>query len=191
MKLNKILACVGILLIIVAVVMVAVSRISINSNIQNAKEIVDSLKSLMPETTTGVKDERVNAAMACIEIKETDFSGILEIPQFETILPICNSWDKDEVDKYPHRYYGSVYDGSMVIGGSDNKGQMDFIKEIDMGALIYITDTLGARFTYEVQWVEHTKDVSTSNLCSDEYDLTLFARNTYGFEYTLIRCNSK
>lgn len=34
----------------------------------------------------------------------------------------------------------------------------------------------------------NTEDVSTENLCFEDTDLTMFARNSYSFDYTVVRC---
>lgn len=186
--LSRVLMWTGIALVALAVLLFAASRILIVRNEERARETVETLYELMPSVRDGAPDGRAETAMPVLELDGTDFAGILEIPAFGTVLPLCGTWDAGDVTKYPHRFTGSMYDGSLVIGGSDNPGQLDFMKAVSIGDTVYLTDAAGERYRYTVSWVEKTKDVSASHLCDADADLTLFARNTYGFEYTVVRC---
>ena len=187
-KFRIILTCVGALLILSAVGLLIFSRISIKSAQSNAKEIVSELYSLMPETEDSAPDGRYNLTMPMLEIDGENFVGIIKVPQYSKTLPIYGNWDASRVNKYPCRYMGSMYDGTLIIGGSANEGQFDFVKTISNGDSVYITDTTGTRYKYTVFDINRTKDVSTDNLTSANAQLVLFARNTYSFDYTVICC---
>lgn len=190
---NKRLSCVlfwfGAGLVVLAVGMFAWSRISVTLCRSRAEETAQTLLSLMPEVQKGVPDGRTRTEMPVLELDGADFAGVLEIPAYDVCLPFCNAWSASGVQKYPHRFAGSMYDGTLVIGGSDNGGQLDCIDVISIGDTVYVTDVTGEQYAYTVTWVEKTKDVSAERLCDGQYDLTLFARNTYGFEYTVVRLN--
>ena len=83
---------------------------------------------------------------------------------------------------------GSVYDKSLILGGCDNQGQLDFMKAISISDYVYFIDTMGARYTYVVTDIEITDDVSTTNLKSKNADMVFFAGNTYSMDYTVVRC---
>lgn len=187
-KLRIILSCVGIALILSAVGLFVYSRVRISSAQDNAKEIVSQLYSLMPEIQDGVPEERVNSSMPILQIGGEDFVGIIEVPQYSKTLPIYARWDASRVNEYPCRYMGSVYGNALIIGGSDNDGQLDFVKEISNGDIVYVTDTTGTRYKYMVFDVNRTDDVSTEYLTKTDAGLVLFARNTYSLDYTVIYC---
>ena len=188
-KFTLILICVGIALIMVAVGLVLFSHFGGKMAQTNAKEIVSKMYSLMPNVKNGAPDNRSNVTMPMLEIDGEDFVGIIEVPNFSKTLPIYSKWNASKVTKYPCRYMGSMYDGSLIIGGCDNDGQFDFVKEISNGDTVLVTDTTGLRFKYTVTDINRTKDVSTENLTSQEADLILFARNTYSLDYTVIYCS--
>lgn len=133
-------------------------------------------------------DDRIDVTMPMTEVDGLNFAGIIELPAYEALLPVYGTWDKNKVSDFPCRYMGSMYDGSLIIGGSDNVGQFDFMKVITDGDFVYVTDMTGARYAYVVTEIKKSKDASTDNLISKNADLVLFARNTYAFDYTIVRC---
>lgn len=179
---------VGIVLVLAAVALLIVTRVAIPKNQSNAELIVSRLTELMPEATDGYPDGKGDKVMPCLELDGVDFVAIIDIPLYGVSLPVCNVWEGADVDKYPHRYTGSLYDNSLVLGGSDNKGQFDFMKLISNGDTVYVTDMTGVRYSFSVCDIEKTDDVSYANLVNEDCDLTFFARNTYGFDYTVVRC---
>ena len=65
------------------------------------------------------------------------------------------------------------------------------MKLISAGDLVYITDTTGAVFTYSVNNIVTTEDVSFEALNNTGAELTLFSRNTYALDYTVVMCELK
>lgn len=151
--------------------------------------ILDRIYSSIPQIKKGMADDRVDVGMPSLEIDGLDFVGIIEIPNFDTRLPVYGSWNKNMLMRFPCRYTGSIYDGSLIVGGSDAAGQFDFAKTISIGDTVFVTDMTGARYSYVVEWVEFTTDVSTENLASLDSDLVLFMRNSTSFDYTVITCS--
>ncbi|MBE6714007.1 MAG: sortase [Ruminococcaceae bacterium] len=190
-KLSALLWGIGAFLLIAAVLWVLVFHSLQDKNAREAKRLAKELYSLMPPIQDSFPDGRADTSMASIELGGADFAGVIEIPAYKACLPIYGKWDKSLVDKYPCRYTGSVYDASLIIGGSDNNGQFDFMKIITGGDKVLVTDTSGERYTYTVTRVKKTKDVSTKSLQNAGGDLILFARNTYSLDYTVVICSLK
>lgn len=188
-KFTSILIFIGIALILVAVGLVVSSHLGSKKAQTNVKEIVSKMYSLMPDVKNSAPDNRSNTTMPMFEIDGENFVGIIEVPNFSKSLPIYGKWEASRVTDYPCKYLGSMYDGSLIVGGSDNEGQFDFVKTISNGDNVFVTDTTGLRFKYSVTDINRTKDVSTENLTSQEADLILFARNTYSLDYTVIYCS--
>lgn len=186
--LTLLLTLAGIGLILFAVLGVVTDSILVARADQRAHKIVENMRMLMPDAADGVPDDRVNLTMPMLELDGENFIGLVEIPKYESALPIYGEWDTSKVSDFPCRYMGTLYDGSLILGGSDNQGQFDFTKLITNDDVIYVTDVSGIRFSFVVTEVIKTTDVSTENLTAGEADLVLFARNTYALDYTVIRC---
>ena len=186
--LKNALTVIGILLILISAFLALYLPISQNQNAKKAKEIYSDLKGLMPEIQNGTLDDRINVSMSASELNGENFIGIIEIPLYETTLPIGMEWDKNNVSKYPHKFKGSIYDGSLIIGGSGNKGQFDFMKNITETDSVYFTDVTGMRYSYKVSKIEVVKDVTAEDLSSKDADLVLFAKDTWGSKYTVVSC---
>jgi len=125
-KLTSVFMAFGIALILLSVTMVVVTEIVEKKYKESAEEIVFLLKDTIPDAVDSVPDDRINTTMAVFQIGEEDFIGLIELPSFNKVLPVCNRWDKMKVSEYPCKYMGSVFDDCLIIGGSDNEGQFDY-----------------------------------------------------------------
>ncbi len=188
LKLPDIGIIIGILLVAAACAVLILSRINQKNAAQNAEETVLLLRDLMPDTINCVPDDRGNIIMPAMEINSDSFVGIIEVPKYNCSLPIRETWAKNKTDNSPCKYFGSIYDGSLIIGGSDNGGQLDFARIIENYDNVFITDMTGSRYKYTVSDIRRTKDVSAEYLTSADADLVIFAKNSFSFDYTVIRC---
>ena len=179
----------GMMLIIGSVGYYAWMCYSVKENAADAKKTVDKMYLLMPELTNGVPDERSNTTMSSLEIDGDSFVGIIEVPVYESKLPIYASWDTDKLNRFPCRFFGSVYNKTLIIGGSENDGQFDFITQISRGDSVCITDTMGVRYTFQVSSIRRCKDISADKLLSEESSLVFFAKNSLDFDYVVVYCN--
>ncbi|MBQ8287930.1 MAG: hypothetical protein IJX76_04065 [Clostridia bacterium] len=91
-----------------------------------------------------------------VEVDGLNFCGIIEIPEYNRELPVYASWESDRVSHYPCRYTGSIYQNGLVIGGSDNSGQLDFMKRIVNDDTVCFTDMTGLRCSYTVTSIVRT-----------------------------------
>ena len=190
-KLTIALILTGVLLILSALA-IAVIGISLEKTAEkNAAEIADRIGALLPESKNAEPDDRADKRMASVSIDGVDFCAIIEIPRFGTKLPVRSVWDSSSVRMYPCRYSGSVHDSTLIIGGSDARGQFDFVSEITERDILLVTDTEGKCHSYEVGRIDITQSADTPTLTEGEYSLVLFARNTYGDGYTVIRCEKR
>ena len=104
-------------------------------------------------------------------------------------LPIYSSWEDGSVAKYPCRFWGSAYDNSLIVGGSDRKGQFDFCSRLDLGDKIRITDMTGTEFSYEVVRIDRRKQADLQTFEEVDCDLTLFVRDSSTLNYIIVRCD--
>jgi len=152
-----------------------------------ARQTAEMLYLYLPTVQNGFPEERMNPEMPVLEINGNNYAGILEIPAYNTLLPIGGQWDRTKILRYPCIYTGSIHEECLILGGSDAAGQLDFMKKISNGERIWITDMTGIRMCYEVSDIERTSDVSEKYLTGKEADMVLFVRNTYSTDYTVVR----
>ena len=186
---TRILLALGVLLVLGALLITVVPML--RGKIATSKNggVFETVYSLIPEVRAGAFDDRVDVEMPSLEVDGEDYVGIIEIPMCGVHLPIRASWDSGDISRSPCRFTGSIYDGSLVVGGSDHEGQFNFAKTISIGDTVFVTDMTGARYTYKVTWVELTDDVSREYLTSREADLVLFVRDAYSLEYAVVSCD--
>ena len=185
---QRICVFVGIGLLAAAILTLALWRWNVYDSEKQAERYVSTLQSLIPPPRDAALEERRDNHMAVLSIDGTDFVGILEMPRYQSALPICAEWGKSS--KYPCRFSGSVYDGTIQIGATTQKGQYDFYRELALEDHIVYTDMEGNRYTYTVKGMRYEKHVDQKALQREDADLTLFIKNIYSFEYLIVFCEA-
>lgn len=178
----------GLCLIVLSLGLVLFFQIRMQSGWKSAQRATQQLSRLLPEKTVGVPGSYGDPLMPALEIEGVDYTAILEIPALGITLPVADQWDSSRLHRSPARYFGSTYDNTLVIGGTDNAKQFGFCDTIDQGVTITVTDMTGAEFTYTVARVDRAKHAQTQWLCQEDWDLTLFCRELYSMNYLAVRC---
>lgn len=155
---------------------------------KKGQRVVSQLEQLLPEREPGIPGIYSDPAMPALEIEGEDYVGILEVPAFGITLPVADIWDSGKLYAAPRRFFGSVYEAPLVIGGADAKGQFAFCGQIDPGAVITFTDMTGAEFTYVVTRVDRASHAGAQWLTKDSFPLTLFCADSGSMEYLAVRC---
>ncbi len=178
----------GCLLIAGALVTVVWWQVSAKIYADRINGYLDTLTKLMPPPQSAVLENRTDNRMPSLSVDGNDFIGILEFQGTGCSLPVGSNWGKS--DRFPCRYYGSVYDGSMVVGATNQKGQLTFVKELSVGNTIFFTDMTGSRYCYSVTDIIYCDHANNDVLISESDDLILFIKNIYAFEYIIVKCNA-
>ncbi len=184
---QKICIIVGVCLIIAAAVTLALWRWNIHNSEKQVQYYVNTLRSLIPEPQAAVPEERRNNTMSVLSVDGIDFVGLLELPRYESVLPVCADWGK--TSRYPCHFTGSIYDGTMQLGATTQKGQYDFYRELSVGDTIHYTDVEGNRYTFTITSLCSEKHADQAALQRKEAALTVFIKNIYSFEYLVAFCD--
>ena len=152
------------------------------------KEIVQIMESILIDRREGTIDPGQEAEMPALEIQNDDFVALLEIPSYGLKLPVADTWNRKKVMSHPCRFSGSVYHGTLVIGGFDQAGQFDFFERISNEETILVTDMAGYEYAFVVHSVERSSSAEAEILHDEEADLTIFVRDAQLLEYIILRC---
>lgn len=176
----------GLVLIVGSLCFLLVFRLQTAAGARACRTAAAQMQEMLSERTAGVPGMYPDAAMPVLEISGTDYCALLEIPAFGIALPVADRWDGKDLHTAPRRFCGSAYDHTLVVGGSDAPQQFAFCGQIDIGALVTLTDMTGVQFSYTVSRVDRADSAQTAWL--QDGDLVLFCREAYGFGYIAVRC---
>lgn len=150
---------------------------------------VDKIIGSIPAVEKRVPTERGNNMMPSLEIDGENYVAVLDFPTYRFAMPVVATWHSSYIDSVPCRYQGSVYDNTLVIGGSDDEGQFAFADELEAGDLFYLTDMSGGQYKFVVEAINHANEISDEKFKEGGFDMTIFVRSSGDTEYLLIRCN--
>ena len=177
----------GVVLLVTALGVLLVWQGGIHTSKKRAEEYVDIINSTIPEGSGAVPTARRDNTMATLSVDGNDFIGILEMPKYGSVLPVGGQWGS--VSKYPCLYDGNIYERTIKIGATTQKGQYDFFREISVGDSLLFTDMEGNLYSYSVADILYSKDAHSSTLNQKDAELTLFIKNLYAFEYIVVFCD--
>ena len=184
---QRVCVFIGVGLLVGAVVILALWRWGISNSAIQAENRVNILRTLIPEPVDAVLEGRRDNTMSVLSVDGIDFVGIIEMPRYNSALPVGAAWGRSS--EYPCRFSGSVYDGTMQIGATTQKGQYDFYRELSVGDTVVYTDMEGNRYTFAVTSLRYEKHVDQATLQREDAPLTLFIKNIYSFEYLIVFCD--
>ena len=154
---------------------------------RQAADYAQTLAQLIPEAQSFLPEERANNTMPVLALEGQDFIGLLELPQYGSVLPVCGQWGRP--DRYPCRFSGSLYDRTLVIGATSQRGQYNFYREISVGDRIWFTDVTGNRCAFTVRDLRYADHADQAALSGREADLVIFIKNVYALEYIILFCS--
>jgi sortase A len=185
---RKLCLAVGICMLLGALTALLYWQWNVRHSQTQAAHYVQTLEEWIPTPQKALLEPRLDNTMATLSIDGVDFVGMIEMPRYHSVLPVCGSWGS--AGKYPCRFSGSVYDGSLQIGATTQQGQYDFYRELSVGDSVYFTDVEGNRYAFQVAAMRYEAHVDQAALQRQEADLTLFVKNIYSFEYLVIFCEN-
>ena len=154
---------------------------------KQASSIVRQIEAALPERTPGVPEAYVKNHMPALQLQGQDFIGLVEIPAYGVKLPLCGSWKPGNVNRFPCRFSGSVYDSSLILGGSAS--QLACLKTVSHGDVVTVTDLQGRVYSYQVTNIRRADNAKAETLGRDDANLVLFIRDLYTMEYIIVACN--
>lgn len=186
-KPKRIIGAIGIVLVLCLLLIAAMLIFRQWKMPDSSEAYVQRILNCIPESQGAVLEERKDNTMPVFSLDGVDFVGILEMPRYDSALPVCATWGSRYA--YPCRLDGSIYGRTLQIGGTSRKGQYDFFREISVGDAVYFTDMEGNRYSFTVSDLRYEKRADPSALQRNDVPLTLFIKNLYAFEYLIVFCD--
>lgn len=126
--------------------------------------------------------------MPTVEIDGNEYVGTLEIPALDLSLPVMGGWSEAKLKTAPCRYSGSAYRGNFVIAGHNYRTHFGPLSRVSVGDQVTFTDVDGNVFSYAVEEVQILGPTAVAEMCSDEWDLSLFTCTLGGQTRLTVRC---
>ena len=184
-KRSKWLVGIGVALVAVSICSAAVFGWLRHRGVRQAAEVVARIEAALPPLSVGAQEEYRVMQMPVLSVEDADFVGLLEIPAYGVKLPVCDQWQSAALSRYPCRFWGTAYDGSLIVGG--NATQLACLGQVQIGDRVQVTDMQGAVFSYTVTRIRRADHADNETLQS-EAALTLFAQDGYNVEYIIVEC---
>ena len=185
---GKLIAVIGIIMVVIGFGAMLLLQLGVDRAEADTAQILADLKELLPPESVGTPEEYSSMEMPALDIGGRDVIGLIELPRMAVELPLAAEWDTATLISLPQRYRGSVYDSSLVIGGYDREGQFDFVKSLETGDEITVTDMTGAVFAYTVTSIERRDDLTAGLGSVTDSALTLFVRDAHSKGYIIVGC---
>ena len=182
----------GILLLLVPFAFLAYSEYQAKRTGEALSAAASGLSAMLPKHTAGVMDpEASDHDMPVYVYNGEDYIALLSVPSESRVLPVMASRQKQEnTDKdCPYRFSGSVYNDTLMIGGTDASGQLDFVSRVDSGDRLTVTDMRGKEYYYSVSFVRHVQKADIEAWENEDADLVLFASAVYGTGFRVVLCD--
>ena len=172
----------GALILTGAILLAAAIGLSLLRSWREAKqretlsEAVQKMQELLSEPAAGVPDGRSGEDMPRLEIGGRDYIGLLELPERGVALPVAADRDTGLFSFQPARYSGTLYGGTLFVGGSCSDGCFAFIAQLDAGDRVNFTDVQGVRYAFAVSRITHNATIDIDGSRSPETPLLLFTK---------------
>ena len=177
----------GITLILASLGLAAASRLYAHKTQAESAAVAKRMEQILTVRTTGVSVG--SGPMPVMELSGRDYACLLEVPELGVSLPVCNDWQERSTAGNPCRYWGSAYDGSLIIGGGE-MAQLDFCGLLDLGDRIVITDMRGQEYVYFVTSILRADSLTFQRLREGEEPLTIFTRDGLSNRKIVVRCSN-
>ena len=174
--LSILLVTLGVLLLGAAAILFVVRQAQDKQRAAEFPSLIEKIEAALPERSAGVIENRADSAMAAVEIDGIDVIGLLELPGRGIKLPVSAEWDSSDQSFRPARFMGSVYDGTLIVGGRSEDGNFGFIDQLDAREELTFTDMIGRVFRYTVHKICHADNARAETLADSESALTLFVK---------------
>lgn len=127
--------------------------------------------------------------MPTLEIDGQAYIGYLELPTLGLTLPVMSDWSYERLRIAPCRYWGSVYDDSLVILAHNYARHFGGIKDLEIGDIVQFIDIDGVIYRYAVAAQETLERGDVAAMTGNDYDLTLFTCTYGGRQRVTVRLN--
>jgi sortase A len=120
-----------------------------------------------------------------------DYMGLLEIPSLGLTLPVMADWDYARLRVSPCRFSGSCEGNNLVICAHNYPSHFGPIRNVDIGADVYLTTADSRAHHYVVANREILAPTDVEKMADREqgdWDLTLFTCTLGGRTRCAVRC---
>lgn len=158
--------------------------------VDRAPYAYEDLQGAAPAPEIEVPNYVLNPQMDLPE-KEYDgriYVGVITIPALEVELPVLKGWSRSGAKIAPCRYEGTPYRDDLVVCAHNYNSHFGRLNTLNTGDLVCFTDMDGNLFTYRVASFEILQPDQNADMCSGEWDLTLFTCTLGGRTRFTVRC---
>ena len=127
-------------------------------------------------------------SMTVIGIDGHDYIGVLSIPAIDYTAPVQAEYTEANLRLSAVRYYGSTYEGNLVLCAHNYDGLYSEIQTLRLGDVVTFRDMDGVVWTYEIAALENLKPTDVAGMTGSDYPFTFFTCNYSSSLRLTVRC---
>lgn len=180
---KKIIFITSITIILITTLLFITFQINISLNKYNSKKVVEIFNKTIKEQELAPSYEYDNN-LPKIEINNTDYIGVLNIPKYQILLPIESRCKKNILKDVSTCLYSK---SNFIILGNNLRSSFINYKKYSINDQITFTNSLGQIFEYEIIKIERISNLE--DISSYNKDLIIAIKDYYSMNYILLLCN--
>ena len=183
-----ILIITGIIFIILALCLLMYNAYADNRAGKKSQEALEKIQESLKDINKNEQSED-SSKEKILNIDGNDYIGIIEIPVLNLELPVMSEVDDDNLKISPCRYSGTIETNDLVICAHSYKKLFRYIKNLNQGDIVILTDMNGKEHLYQVELTEILAPTDIKEMIESDFDLTLYTCTNDNLNRITIRLN--
>ena len=144
---------------------------------------------VLTQLREALAEDAQTGAAAAPDHDETQTDAPRDMPTLGLTLPVMSDWSYEKLRIAPCRYWGSVYDDSLVILAHNYARHFGGIKDLEIGDIVQFIGADSVIYRYAVAAQETPERGDVAAMTGSDYDLTLFTCTYGGRQRVTVRLN--
>ena len=158
-------------------------NVNITKNIKQNKKALDSINNILKEQELEIIDN-TKENFPKLEIENTDYIGIINIPKNNLLLPIESKCNNRVINLQSSCKYSN---NPFIILGTNLNDSFNKVSTYNIKDSIEFTNMLGQKVQYKINKIKRINNIN--DISKYDGDLIIAVKDYYNMEYILLICS--